>query len=159
MKRILGCFAALALAALSACAPTRKSVFPPAASMQELSMTADGDWRLTLRLQNNSYTGMRFQSLRLSMALGGHAVGTLRASPALDIPQFAADVLRLTVKPDAKAAAALAASAHKSGPAAVGYLLEGRIVALPDDEQNLRTFKVSYRGRLSPVPGIANTFR
>lgn len=159
MKRTLRWFAVLALVALAGCGPTRKSVFPPATRVQELHIAADGSWQITLRLTNNSYTGMRFQSVQLDMDVDGRPAGTLQASPNLDIPQFAADVVQLTLHPDPAAAKALAAIANKGSSVSIGYRLKGSIGALPDDEKQPRSFPISHHDWLSPVPGIDNTFR
>jgi predicted small lipoprotein YifL len=159
MKRTLRWLAVFALIAVAGCGPTRKSVFPPATRIQELHIAADGSWQITLRLTNNSYTGMRFQSVQLAMDVDGHPAGTLQASPDLDIPQFAADVVQLTVHPDGIAAQALTAIANKGSSASIGYRLKGMVTALPDDEKKPRTFQITHRDWLSPVPGIDNTFR
>ena len=38
---------------LIACGPPRKSVFPPAVSIQQLQVQPSGAWHLTVRIQNN----------------------------------------------------------------------------------------------------------
>jgi hypothetical protein len=63
MKRLLrGPFLLLLAAGLVACGPPKKSVFPPTVSIQQL-LLPDGEWQLTLRIQNNSYGEMDFKSL------------------------------------------------------------------------------------------------
>ncbi len=64
MRRLLGCIAlGVLVAGLVACGPPRKSVFPPTISVQEMTLRPDGQWRLTIRIQNNSYGEMDFKSI------------------------------------------------------------------------------------------------
>lgn len=159
MKRILYASVILAAVLLAGCGRPRPSVFPPDVQIQELHLADHGQWQITLRLQNNSYTGMRFQTLSLAMRVDGHVAGTLTASPALEVPQFAADVVQVQLTPAPKAAAALAAIANKGSSASVDYRLTGTVHARADDEDKPREFKVHHHDWLSPVPGIADTFR
>lgn len=160
MKRVLRWFVpALLLAALTACSPPRESVFPPAARIQELHIQPDGHWQLTLRIQNNSYTSMRFTTVNLRMMLNKQDAGTLTASPNLDIPQFAADVVDLQLTPSPAAAAALSAIANKGSSVSISYILKGSITATTEHDKKPRDFDIDRHDWLSPVPGIDNTFR
>lgn len=150
---------ALLLLGLAACGQPRKSVFPPTVSVQQLEIRPDGRWHVQLRLQNNSYTGMKFLSLHLTMSVRKQPAATLDAPLDLDIPNFAADVATVDVRPDPAAAAALAAALPKGSAASVPYALEGTVQALPDQDSKPRSFDVSHDDWLSPVPGIPDTFR
>ena len=64
MKRLLRAFLLTGLTAgLLACGPPKKSVFPPTLTIQQLVTRPDGQWQLTVRIQNNSYGEMDFKSL------------------------------------------------------------------------------------------------
>lgn len=150
---------ALLLLGLLGCGTPRKSVFPPAVSVQQLHVNPDGSWRMQVRLQNNSYTGMNFQALHLTMTVNQQPAATLDASLDLDIPEFAADVTHINVKPSAPAAAALAAIVDKGSAGSMAYALKGSVTAQPDKASKPRSFDVAGHDWLSPVPGIPNTFR
>ena len=68
MIRRLACFATLALL-LAGCGsgPVRR-VSEPAASIQQLTVRADGRWDVALRLNNFSSVAMRFDSTALEIA-------------------------------------------------------------------------------------------
>ncbi len=163
MKRlILAMAGGVLLLCLAGCGPTRKSVFPPLLSVQQLHLQSDGSWDVTLHIQNNSYTGMTFTQLHLHMMLQGHDAGTLDKTLSLAIPQLAADVTHVHLDPRTDAARALAAIANKGSSASVTYRFKGSVSAIPDQEKDKppRTFQLdSKKDWLSPVPGIANTFR
>ena len=60
-----------------------RRVSDPAVSVQQLTVKADGQWAVDLRLQNYSSIPMRFDSLKLDVSVAEQAAGTLQASPAL----------------------------------------------------------------------------
>lgn len=159
MKRVLRWFVPVALLALVACSPPRKSVFPPATRVQQLRILPDGHWQLTLRIQNNSYTGMHFTAVNLRMTVDQHDAGALSASPDLDIPQFAADVVDLRLTPAPAAAAALSAIANKGSSVSIAYTLKGSITATTKQDKDPHSFDIDRRDWLSPAPGLDNTFR
>ena len=43
-----------AVVLLAACGPAKKSVFPPAVTLQEVAAKPGGPWHVTLRIRNNS---------------------------------------------------------------------------------------------------------
>lgn len=150
----------LALLGLAGCGPVKKSIFPPLVSVQSLHLEANGRWDITLRIQNDSYTGMTFNAVSLDMTLHGHPAGHVDAQPALAIPQLSSDVTHVELQPQADAAKALAAIANKGSSASVTYRLKGSVTAVSEqDKKTPHTFKVSHKDWLSPVPGIPDTFR
>ncbi len=160
MKRLLRCLALLALAAgLAACGQPRKSVFPPTLSVQQLEVRPDGMWHLTVRIQNNSYGGMDFKSLDGQLQIAELIPLRLHATFERDIPAFAGDVLPLDVLPTPEMAKALAAAAAKGSAGALGYRISGSTLARPEQEKQPRSFDFNSHDWLSPVPGIAHTFR
>lgn len=91
---------ALLCIALGACGGGMvKRVSPPAASLQQLTVQADGSWSAELRLQNYSSIPMRFDSLKLDVSVAEQAAGTLQASPALSIGPESADVVTCRCNP------------------------------------------------------------
>ena len=151
-------FPLLAAALLGACAsgPPRR-VSEPSASIQQLSVRADGSWAIELRLDNYSNVPMRFDRVDLALAFDGQPPAALRASPSLPIGPEAADVATIEVAaPPAGAKLALAdalASGHR-----IGYHLEGSIGATPDDSGS-RTFQFKRDNALSLVPGLPGVLR
>jgi hypothetical protein len=149
----------LATALLAACGPARKSVFPPAITLQEVTAKPGQPWHLTLRVRNNSYGGMsfdRFQGTLQVAQLGGVLIDTRIAQ---DIPSFAADVATLDVLPTAEMSRALAELAAKGSSGALPYAIDGQVTATAEQEDKPRTFPVHGKAWLSPVPGIPDTYR
>jgi len=160
MKRLLGCVALLVLVVgLVACGPPKKSVFPPTVSIQEMATRPDGQWRLTLRIQNNSYGSMDFHSLDGQLQIAELVPVRLHARFDLDIPPFAADVTQLDLLPTPEMSAALKAAAVKGSAGSVPYNVTGTANAKPEQEKESRDFSFHGNDWLSPVPGIPNTWR
>ena len=163
--RLLRCLVLLALAAgLAACGPQRKSVFPPSLTVQQMQVLPNGMWRLTVRIQNNSYGGMDFSVINGSLQVASEMPVRLHAAFDLDIPSFAGDVTTIDVLPTPAMASALAAVAAKGSAGSLAYAIGGTIHAQPDladhpDNKNAQDFPFQHNDFLSPVPGIANTFR
>jgi hypothetical protein len=160
MKRLLRCLVLVALAAaLVACGPPRKSMFPPTLSVQQLQVLPNGLWHLTLRIQNNSYGGMDFKSLDGQLQVAALIPVRLHATFERDIPAFAGDTLPLDVLPTPEMAKALAAVEAKGSAGSLAYRISGRTSAKPEQEKQPRDFDFNGHDWLSPVPGIAHTFR
>ena len=144
---------------LVACGPPRKSVFPPAVSIQQLQVRPDGWWHLTVRIQNNSYDGMDFTSLEGTMQVAQLEPVRLHGSFKRDIPALSGDVVELDVLPTSQMTAALAAVAAKGSAGSLAYRVSGTARARPEQEKQPRDFDFSGNDWLSPVPGIPGTFR
>jgi hypothetical protein len=158
--RLLRWIAPLALALLLvACGPARKSVFPPTVSIQQLVLQPGGTWRLTVRIQNNSYGAMDFSALDARLALADDVPVRVHGLFDRDIPAFAGDVVQIDVLPTPAMAKALAANASKGSAGALPYTLAGSVQATPEKEDKPRQFDFSGKDWLSPVPGIAHTWR
>lgn len=160
MKRLLGCVALIVLVAgLVACGPPKKSVFPPTVSIQEMATRPDGQWRLTVRIQNNSYGSMDFHSLDGQLQVAELVPVRLHARFDLDIPAFAADVTQIDLLPTPEMTAALKTAAVKGSAGSVPYNVTGTANAKPEQEKESRDFSFHGNDWLSPVPGIPNTWR
>jgi hypothetical protein len=144
---------------LVACGPPRKSVFPPSVSIQEMTTQPDGQWRVTLRIQNNSYGSMDFKSLNGELKVAELIPIRLHTSFDLDIPAFAADVTQINLLPTPEMTAALKAVAGKGSAGSVPYSVSGSANAKPEQEDKARDFDFHGNDWLSPVPGIPNTWR
>jgi hypothetical protein len=156
-------FACVALLAgitlLAGCGPQKKSVFPPTVSLQEVSARSTGPWHLTVRIRNNSYGGMSFQTLQGSLRVGNLGAVLLDAKIDQDIPSFAADVTKIDILPTPEMSKALAELAAKGSAGALPYSIDGSITGLPEQEKEARSFEVRGTNWLSPVPGIPDTYR
>lgn len=150
--------AALALG-LVACGPPRKSVFPPAVSIQQLQLQPSGGWHLTVRIQNNSYGEMDFTSLEGTLQVAQLEPVRLHGSFKRDIPALSGDVVDIDVLPTSQMTAALAAVAAKGSAGSLAYRVSGTARAKPEQEKQARDFDFSGNDWLSPVPGIPGTFR
>ncbi|MEO5624939.1 MAG: hypothetical protein ABIQ70_02880 [Dokdonella sp.] len=124
--------------------PVRK-VHPSTASIQQLSVLADGSWKLVLRIQNFSTFSMHFSALKAKLTIDGKDAGEITIAPDLDIVGNSGDVVEAALKTSLK----LPASSE------FAYQLKGSI----DTSEPNESFKFDTASRLSPVPGVANTYR
>ncbi|MHB1057752.1 MAG: hypothetical protein ACYC0F_07715 [Rhodanobacter sp.] len=147
------------LLALAACGPAKKSVYPPNVSVQQLVVLPNGQWQLTVRIQNNSYAGMDFKSLDGQLQVAELVPVRLHATFDLDIPALAGDVIQLDVLPTTAMTQALQAIAGKGSAGALAYRVSGSSSARPEQEDKPRAFDFSGNDWLSPVPGIPDTYR
>ena len=148
-------FPLAAAIALAACTLGTK-LQPPAASIQQLQALPNGQWQLTVRVQNYSYdTAMHVYSLEADLKIGDASAGHVTISPDLDIPAMSADIATATITPAAAARTALANA--KSN--AVAYELKGSLSAGKGEDGKAQSFDLDGKGYLSPVPGVANTWR
>lgn len=160
MRRLLQSLLVLLLGgALLACGPPRESVYPPNVSIQQLVVLPNGQWQLTLRIQNNSYGEMDFTTLDGELQIGDQIPVLLRASFKRDIPALSGDVIDVHVLPTATMAQALQAISAKGSAGSLGYRLSGSMTAKPGQEKKPRDFDFKGTDWLSPVPGIARTYR
>lgn len=147
MKRAFGLLMFIVVLLLAACSTGPvKRIFPPSASVQELVVQADGSWQIVLRVQNFSTVPMTFAKITAKLMVEGVDVGEISVSPNVEIVGESADVVRGTLRSFAKLA---------SGQA-IGYTLKG---AIEISEPNSKNFDFDHSSRLSPVPGIASTWR
>lgn len=157
MRGSLRILALVGLAWLAGCSsgPVRR-VSEPAASIQQLTVNANGSWSIDLRLQNYSSIPMKFDSARIDLVVDGQAAGTVSATPALSVGPESADVVSVPFQPDSAARMVLAdvLASRRSLP----YSLKGTLSATPE-EGKTREFKVDGQSTLSPVPGLDGVLR
>jgi hypothetical protein len=159
MKRLAILLPASALLLLSACGsggPVRR-VSEPAASIQQLTVRADGSWSVQLRIDNYSNVPMRFGAVRLDLAVGGQAAGALQGDANLVIGPESADVATLAMAPSSgvRVLVADALAARRSLP----YALTGTLHAAPADGGQPRGYGIDRDSALSPVPGLPGVLR
>lgn len=145
----------LSILLLSACGGgVRKRVFPPSASVQELTVQADGQWSLAIRLQNFSNVPQRFTGLDAKLSIGGNAAGDVRPATDIVVSPESVEILELTLQPAADAAAAVrdALESRRS----VRYSLDGLIVSAEPDR---RRDNFTFDSQLTPVPGLSGVLR
>lgn len=136
--------------------PVRR-VSEPSARIQQLTVRADGQWSIELRIENFSSIPMRFDTVELNLSVAQQAdAGQVRAQPGLSIGPESADVITVTVVPQVagKIAAADALAAGRSVP----YTLKGQISATPDEGKQ-RAFDIERSSVLSPAPGLPGVLR
>jgi len=147
---------AATVALLAACGGPVRRVSEPAASIQQLTVNADGSWKVELRLQNYSSIPMRFDSVKLAITVNTEDAGTLTGSPAISIGPESADVVSLAFMPAGIARIAVADAL--SGRHALPYTLKGTVMATPE-EAKARSFDLDVRNTLNPVPGLDGALR
>lgn len=143
--------------AVAACAsgPVRR-VSEPTVRIQQLTVQANGQWTVELRLENFSSIPMRFDSIDLAVGLGGAQAGRLSATPALTIGPESADTLSVNLTP--AAGAKLAAADALAGRRSVDYTLVGTVAATPDEARQ-RMYEIERNSALSPAPGLPGVLR
>lgn len=140
-------FALLAATILLACGggPVKR-ISPPTASVQQLNLQTDGNWRLQLRLQNFSNVPMTFSQLEATLEVDGKAAGEINLPLDLDVPGSSADVVDAVFTPTT------GFSLPKSDFA---YFLHGTIRSSEPEGK----YKFERNSRLSPAPGLVDTWR
>jgi hypothetical protein len=145
---------ALALAACNS--GVVKRVSPPAASVQQLTVRADGGWDIALRLQNFSSMPMTFDSVSLTLSVGDEAAGTLTTRPALSIGGVSADVINVQLQPSSNARLVVADAL--AGNRTLAYALKGTVSATPQEKKQ-RSFDVDSHSTLNQAPGLPGVLR
>ena len=149
---------ATVLALLASCGsggPVRR-ISEPAASIQQLTVRADGRWDVQLRLDNFSSVPMRFATTNILIAFDNGAAGNLQAQPEISIGPESADVVSATLTPTADGRARIA-TALADGRS-LNYTLGGTVDAGPADGKT-RPYKIERNSSLTPVPGLAGVLR
>lgn len=146
---------ALLLAGCGSGGPVRR-ISEPAASIQQLTVRADGSWEVQVRLDNFSSVPMRFTATNIQVAFDNGAAATLQAKPQIAIGPESADVVTATVSPLPEGRARIA-SALADGRS-LNYTLGGTVDAGPEDGKS-RSYKIKLSSALTPVPGLPGVLR
>lgn len=152
---IAGLCASVLLAACGTTGVSRR-VSEPAASIQQLTVQADGSWSLDVRLNNYSAVAMRFHNLDLALQVDGQPAGALQASPGIAIGPESADIASVALAPQPQARMVMADALARGR--AVRYELKGSIGAGPEGG-NPRVWQVERSSTLNPVPGLPGVLR
>jgi hypothetical protein len=156
-SRRLAIFALLALVvALTACGGSgrvKKQINPPRASIQQLTVLPNGQWKLVIRIQNFSNQPADFSSVSGNLKFDGQAAGGVSAAPNISIGPESADTVEATMTPslEAKTAVASALSSSQS----VRYEFAGQIAT----SQRNAPYDFKYESSLSPAPGLPGVLR
>ncbi|MEP7041723.1 MAG: hypothetical protein ABI843_01595 [Dokdonella sp.] len=131
---------------LAACSsgPVRK-VHPSTASIQQLAVQPDGSWKITLRIQNFSTMSMHYSRFAAKLTVADVDAGEISLAPDMDIVGNGGDVIDVT----------LTTSARLPASGDFAYQLKGTI----DTSEPKADFPFTRSSRLSPVPGVPNTYR
>lgn len=135
--------------------PVRR-VSEPAASIQQLTVRADGRWDVQLRLDNFSSVAMRFNATNIQIAFDNGAAGSVQAQPQISIGPESADVVTTTITPTAGGRARIA-TALADGRS-LNYTLGGTVDAGPEQGSS-RSYKIERDSALTPVPGLPGVLR
>ena len=133
-----------------------RRVSDPAVSVQQLTVKADGQWVVELRLQNYSSIPMRFETVKVEVRVGDQAAGTLQATPGLSVGPESADVVTVPFAPASEARIVVADAL--AGRRGLPYTLTGSADATPEDAK-VRSFDIDTRNTLNPVPGLDGVLR
>lgn len=151
--KIISCVALSSVLAACSGGAVRKQINPPRASLQQLAVQADGQWKLSVRLQNFSNVPTAFESVNAKLVVGGQDAGSFSLAPAMTIGPESADVVSATLRP-ALGAKLVVASALSSGQS-VRYVVSGKIATSnPKGE-----YDFSFDSTLNPAPGLNGVLR
>lgn len=145
-------FAALVLAACSSGPPRR--IYAPTASIQQLTVQADGQWLLQVRVQSFSNVPHTVTSLDAVLRIDGIEAASVRVTPAVAIGPQSAEIEELHINPGAEAATRVNAALETGRR--VDYHLSGTLVS-SDPQKRTDTF--TFDGQLWPAPGLAGVLR
>ncbi|KLD72554.1 LEA type 2 family protein [Xanthomonas pisi] len=141
---------------LSACGGAVRRVSEPAASIQQLTVRADGSWSVDLRLQNYSSIPMQFERVALEISAGEEVAGKLDQAVGMSIGPETADMVTVTLQPTSLGRITVADVL--AGGRSLPYTLKGTVWATPQDKKQ-REFAVQSRNTLSPAPGLNGVLR
>jgi hypothetical protein len=131
----------------------RKRIHPPRASVQELMVDANGQWQLTLRLQNFSNVPTTFDSVDAKLTVEGQEAGSIALSAALTVGPESADVLSTQLSPTSAAKISVASALASGQP--VRYRLSGKIGSSEPSGKHAFDFE----SVLTPAPGLNGVLR
>jgi hypothetical protein len=152
--RLKSVFAIALLCMAAGCSSSPKRVVnPPGASLQQLQVRPDGQWQLSVRLQNFSSVSTAFQAMHGTLTIGGQDAGAFDIAPAMSIGPESADVVQATLRPSLGAKTTVA-SALAAGQA-LRYTLGGTIVT--SDPKG--SYPLSFESSLNPAPGLPGVMR
>ncbi|UHQ19571.1 hypothetical protein LVB87_15500 [Lysobacter sp. KIS68-7] len=150
--------AAALLASLAGCGggPVKR-VSKPAASIQQLTVRADGGWDVDVRIDNYSSVEMHVQEVSLALTVAGESAGTLsRAGGDFSIGPESADVETFKLSPTS--AAKITVADALAGRKTVAYALKGTMNATFQDAGQ-RNFEIDATNSLDPAPGLPGVLR
>ncbi|MDQ3040045.1 MAG: hypothetical protein M3R16_09655 [Pseudomonadota bacterium] len=133
-----------------------RRVSEPAASIQQITVRANGSWAVDLRIENFSTVPTRFDAVSLAINMGGQAAGTLQGNAGISIGPESAEVVTLSHTPSSGARIVLADAL--SGNRTVNYSFKGTVSAAPDKGSS-RSYEVERSSSLSPAPGLPGVLR
>lgn len=133
-----------------------RRVSEPAASIQQITVRANGSWAVDLRIENFSTVPTRFDAVSLAINMGGQAAGTLQGNAGISIGPESAEVVTLSHTPSSGARIVLADAL--SGNRTVNYSFKGTLSAAPDKGSS-RSYEVERSSSLSPAPGLPGVLR
>lgn len=146
-------FLALLLAGCGGGAPPKR-IFPPTASIQQLTVQADGQWLLQVRIQNFSNVPHTVSGLSARLLIDGLEAARIELAPGVAIGPQNVEIEDVTIMPPLDAAGRVSA-ALESGRS-VSYLFSGTLTStLPKK----RSDDFSFEGQLWPTPGLPGVLR
>jgi hypothetical protein len=147
-------FAIALLGAIAGCSHApRRMVNPPRASIQQLQVLPDGQWRLDVRLQNFSNVPTAFATVHAQLTVGGQDAGAIDLAPAMRIGPESADVVKASLRP-ALGGKLVVASALAAGQSQ-RYKLKGTIVTT----EPKGSYPFEFESSLNPAPGLPGVMR
>ena len=144
LRVLLTALATASLLAACSSGPVRK-VHPSTATIQQLSVQPDGSWKIALRIQNFSTMPMHYSAITASLSIAGVEAGAIDFDPGIDIVANSGDVVETTLKP----------TTTLPPGSDFAYQLKGKI----QTSEPKASFNFDRNSRLSPIPGVADTYR
>ena len=121
--------------------------------VETIAVQDDGQWRVSVRLQNFSSVPTEFEDVDAQLEIGGQPAGTLKLQPALTVGPESADVAVVVIAPQAGAKTAVAAAL--AAGRSVRYRVSGQIRT----REPRGSYKFEYDSALNPAPGLPGVLR
>lgn len=134
----------------------RPRLFPPSASIQELSVQPDGSWKLKVRVQNFSNVAMTIERVDATLKIAAAEAGQVTLLPKLSVSPESAEVFETSLRPKTSAANLVNSATSKLMDGQVAYSLTGTIAASQPDA---RRDEFEFKSRLTTVPGLERVLR
>ena len=141
--------------ALTACSKgPPKRVFPPTASIQQLTVQNSGQWELHVRVQSFSNVPHTVSDLSAQLHIDGLEAGSVKLGPDITIGPQSAEIEAFVLQPSTEAASRIAKALESNRSAT--YQLRGTLTSNHPDK---RRDNFQFEGQLWPVPGLTGVLR
>lgn len=151
--RLVSLLLLLALALAGCVGGPIKRVYPPQATVQELTVLPDGQWLLKVRVQNFSELAMEFGRVEADLQINDLPAGHIDIASTLTVGPGSTEIVDYRIYPDPAVKPSF--EARVASRSAVRYRLRGHI----HSRRPRGDYPFEYESSLSPTPGLSGVLR